>query len=110
MRGVSADAVLLVSVVDFVSVEWVASPSAARRSGIHAPLFTQLDQFHGVLELTAGGIDIASARATDEGWNSRPGQHLLKRQHAFLRWHREGNLRSGVQCNQVDLGPQAADE
>src|SRR5208337_5336037 len=101
MRGVSADAVLLVFVVDFVSVEWVASPSAARRSGIHAPLFRQLDQFRSVLELAAGGIDIASARATDERRNSRPGEHILKRQHTFLRRHREGNLRSGIQSNQV---------
>src|SRR5208283_3894774 len=70
----------------------------------------QLHQLGGVLQLTAGSIDVAATRTANERRNSRSYEHALKRQHAVVRRRGEGNLRAGIERDQVYFGAQSANQ
>lgn len=62
------------------------------------------------LELAAGGVDIASARTTDEGRNAGGNEELLKGMHAFFIGGGKGDAGPGIEGNQVYFAANAAQQ
>src|SRR5580658_11069985 len=84
------------------------------------PSFTRLDSrgwpslgcnwgyFDRPLQLAAGGENVAASRAPDEGRNSCFYQDALELKHPLLIWRSVGQLRPGIQRDQIDFCSYAA--
>src|SRR4051794_34388785 len=62
------------------------------------------------LELSAGGIDVASARTPDKGRQSSLDHDLLEGADAVIRRRAEINAGARIQRDEVDLGAEAAQQ
>src|SRR5215467_335135 len=67
-------------------------------------------QFGGALELAAGSKDVAPARAADERRNACGNQDLLEGLNSLVGRRVEGNIRPGIEGDQVYFRAQPFEE
>src|SRR5208283_5127197 len=73
-------------------------------------LLSQLDQFRGVLELAAGGVNVTATRTPDKGRNARSREYALEGENMLVRGSQEGKLWPGIQRDQIHLSAQTSDK